>query len=273
MFTMVTKELKAAEDIVSSADIHVPRVGPLVDPKLIPYLGEGRTITSTADVGEAISGWISHQAFVVENAERLHLGELRTLSKLRDERDKVKKLLYQKVLKVRTTIEGTFGTGKSSQFVGLDAGLSNVEPMVLKRYARPAYLILSNPDFEPPETGLPGAAVDPREAAADLLPTLERFEQILKEMDNQSRVVEDALKVKTQELEELHTVTTGGSKVLEGLYKLAGEEFHSERLRRSTRTRGRSTEPEAEASSPKETGDEATGPAADRSDGRPQSNA
>jgi hypothetical protein len=251
MLKTVTSELKYANDVVSSGETHSARVGAIVDPLLGLFL-EGGQVTGTAGVQKGVTGWIRQEASLAEAAEKGHLAELRKLDQIREVRDQEEEELYRKVLTVRTTVESAAGKGKSAQLVGLDARLSKVDSLTLRRYARSALEILEDPGFVSPDGAVDGAGINPRESAADIRPVLERFESTLESLERQQRRAEESQRLKDEAVARLRLVAVNGAKILEGLYNLAGEKFHAERLRRK---RGR-----APASSPEEPGEPAPEP-------------
>jgi len=155
-------------------------------------------------------------------------------------------VLYRKALTMRVTIESSAGSGKSKQLVGLDPRLSNVDPVTLRRYVRSAMETVEDPDFEAPEGTVVGAGGTPQATAADIKPALEAFEATLAKIEAQQRRVEETQRLKDEAIARLRLVTVNGAKILEGLYNLAGETFHAERLRR-TRTRPSSSPDEEPA--------------------------
>lgn len=230
MFVKVSTELNIAQDILSSVKIHGPRAAEAFDAKLESYLGEGRTITGTADVQEALTNWITIEIDKVEEAERVHLDEIDNLAEVVQRRLDEKSVLYAKVMDVRKTFEGVIGEGESSKQVGLDAGLSKVASPVLRRHARRALRKLEAPDFQP-SPKVPGARLAPQETAEDLRPVLVRFEATLKQLAEQRRITQEAQRLRQEALDGLHLVTFNGSQIIQSSYTLAGERFHAERIR------------------------------------------
>ena len=174
---------------------------------------------------------------------------MRTLSQFREQRDQEQEVLYRKALVMRVTIESSAGSGKSKQLVGLDPRLSNVDPVTLRRYVRSAMETLEDPDFEAPEGTVVGAGGTPQATAADVRPALEAFEATLAKIEAQQRRVEETQRLKDEAIARLRLVTVNGAKILEGLYNLAGERYHAERLRR---TRTRPSSPQEEEPAPEE---------------------
>ncbi len=237
MFAKVSNVTEIARDILSSVKVHGPRVAEAFDVKLVSFLGEGRTITGTADVQEAVANWIEFEVVKTEEAEQVLLDELDSLKKVRERRLDEKSALYTKVLGVRGTFEGVVGKGESSKQVGLDAGLAQVAGPVLRRHAKRALAKLEDPEFKPvPKVA--GTKIDPRETADDLRPALLRFEDTLEELATQRRITQEAQRVKNDTLDRLHFLTVNGSRMFESFYNLVDERYHAERLRTS---RGRST--------------------------------
>ena len=237
MFVKVSNEVDIAQDILSSVQVLGPRIAGRFDERLASYLGEGRTITGTADVQEAIANWIEIEIDKVEEAERVHLDEIDNLSEVVQRRLDDKAVLYSKVLDVRNAFEGVVGEGESSRQVGLDAGLAQVSSGVLRRHAKRALAKLEAPGFNP-SIKVPGAKLEPQETADDLRPVLARFEATLKKLAQQRRTTQEAQRVRNEALDDLHFVTFNGSRMFQSTYTIAGERFHAERIRQSL---GRST--------------------------------
>lgn len=243
MLKTVTYELRIGQAVVSSGESHSARVGATVDPLLGLFVENG-TITGTADVARGVTGWIRQEISVAEAAEQNLLGERRKLDQIRETRDAEEATLYRKALTVRTTIESAAGKGKSAQLVGLDPRLAKVDSQTLRRYGWTAVGVLEDPDFRAPDGAVDGAGITPLVTAVDMRTVLERFERTLASFERQQRRVEEALRLKDEALKRLRLVAINGAKILEGLYNLAGESFHADRLRKQRRKTRSSSEEE-----------------------------
>jgi hypothetical protein len=212
----------------------------------------------------------------LSKAEAAHRKSLRIEEQIRARRDQITTVLYQKLLKLRKTFEA-FGKGMSVRFLGLDPGFGKADPQVLLRYGQEAVDVLSDAEFQPPETAtLTVDTLSPEEHAAEVLPTLEALESVLDELEDQKRSTEEALKEKTQGGDAFRETFVYGSRFNEALYVLAGEKFHSVRLRPKVgvvgssevltldgevvvQLEGDSSEPGSEESGSEESGSEESG--------------
>lgn len=129
--------------------------------------------------------------------------------------------------------------------------MGEVEPLVLRRYARHAVNQLTDPELETPEPAVAGLWENPTQYAEQIRASLEPFETTLARIKAREMVAEQALKEKTEFLEEVKARLKWAIRLFEALFQLSGHGFHAERLRPSTR-RSRSDEesspetPEAE---------------------------
>ncbi len=101
---------------------------------------------------------------------------------------------------------------------------------VLVRIAREAVDVLSQPELLLPDTALRSTLLTPLEYAEQIRPVLLELEAALVEVEDQKRI-EEAQKVRTKALEASRKTNVYGSRLLEALFVLAGEEFHAARLR------------------------------------------
>lgn len=244
MFTEVTTHLRFVDDIIASVKEFAHTVASAFVRRVSPYLDEGDALSAT-DVIRVQTGTvrlIEGRAVEVREAEKAHRIELRKEKSIRKQRDREAKQLYNALLKLRRTFEG-FGAGMAELVLGLDAGINGANAKVLARYARESLEVLLAPDFAlPPEAANP-ATFDPLRHTEAIEPLVIQLELTLEELARQKRRTQDALKVKTQLLKAIKTLITYGARLLEGLYVVAGEEFHAARLR--PRLGGRTgTEPE-----------------------------
>ena len=137
----------------------------------------------------------------------------------------------------RRYLEGALEPGASEALVGLEANLGQVEALVLLRYGAEAEEELSRGDFQPEAFVIDGKVTTPQEYAAEIREATAELQEAEDQLADQVRVTEQKLKVKDKVLEKLNKGNTSCARILEELYVLAGEEFHAERLRRSSRPR------------------------------------
>ena len=269
MFRMVTRQLKLARDITASVGAIARTVAEVLDPRLSSYLEEGAALDGIGTVQIALVRWIDDDHRELETLEEQHRSALRKLKQLRLRRDGEQSVVYGQMLQIRNTFEDAFGQGLAAVYLGLDPGMGEVEPLVLRRYGRETIGVLSSPDLVTPEPAVPGLWESPERYAEQIRSVLEPFETTLAEINAQTMEVEVALKAKTDLLDQLKDRLKWSVRLFEALYHLAGLGFHADRLRpKSSRSRrpddGEAETPsdgeaeETAANAPPENGEAAT---------------
>lgn len=233
MLVSVTKEIKYANELISSAQQLAPVVGPSMDARYSTVLTEAG---GAGQMLPAIVADLRTHVVLTESSEIVYLAALRNLNQLRKVRTERKGNLYRVVLTVRSTVEAAFGRGQGTDLVGLDANLVNVESEVLRRYSRVALSVLEDPEFSPPE----GAVnLEWIEAVQGIRPSLGLFEETLVAITSQRREVEEARRQRQKAVEELHKTNVNSADLLEAFYNLSDAAYHADRLRPGTRSRRR----------------------------------
>ncbi|HEX9731975.1 MAG TPA: hypothetical protein VGG06_08290 [Thermoanaerobaculia bacterium] len=232
MFNQVTRNLRFIDDVAASVKEFGQTVAASFVRLVSPYLKEGDEL-SAEDVTRVQTGIVrllEGREAEVRAAEKAHRIELRKEKTIRTRRNREKTLLYNALLKLRKVFEG-FGAGTAEAVLGLDPGIATANAKVLSRYARETLEVLFKPDFAlPPEAARP-ETFNPLEHAEEIGPLVDQLELTLTELARQKRRSQECLKVKTRLLEATKTLLVHGSRLLEGLYVVSGEEFHAVRLR------------------------------------------
>jgi len=243
MFRSVTLSLRNILDVVASVLTLGSEVAESFVARASRTLKEGEELAVAAvlSVQIAVVRMIEDCRDNLEVAEKAHRKELRREVELRERRDLEQGAVYQVVLDVRGTFDGTFGKKTSEKLLGLDPGLGAVDVQVLRRHAWEAVEELTAPGFT-----LPGSALSrtPEQYADAIRVPLLRLETTLQELAAQKRRTQKALKVKTRALEACRKTYTYGSRWLGAHYVLAGEDFYSERLRPTSSSKTAESVPE-----------------------------
>ncbi len=185
----------------------------------------------------ALVRWIQGGHDQLEEREVLQLQAERQLKKLRLNRDLQQKALYSMLLRIRKAFDDAFGQGMAAIYLGLEPGLIELDPVVLRRVAREAMSLLTDPAFAPPEPKFLGLWENPIQYAEQIGETLVPFETALDEIEAQKREVEKALKAKTDLLAKLRDRLTWSIRFFEAIYRLADLGFHADRLRLTVASR------------------------------------
>lgn len=242
MFKTVTVLLRFVADVIASVLTIGPGVAESFVGRAVHVLKQGEEITVQAVIAlqTAVIRMIEDCRTRLESAEAQHLKELRQERSLRARRDQQRGALYRVLFDLRSALDGAFGAGTAERLLGLGPRLGIVDAQVLRRHAREAEKVLTGQGFEWPG---PALALTPAQVAAGILEVLEPLEQTLEELALQKRVTQMAQKAKTRALEGCRKTFVYGSRLVEALYVLAGEEFHAARLRPPVGSRSDATEP------------------------------
>ncbi len=265
MFRAVTRQLKLARDITASVAAIARTVAGVLDPRLSSFLEEGAALDGLGTVQIALVRWIDDDHQQLETLEGQHRAALRKLKQLRIRREAEQSVFYGQMLQVRNTFEDAHGPGTAAVYLGLDPGMGDVEPLVLRRYGRETIGVLSAPDLLTPEPTVVGLWENPQRFAEQILASLEPFEATLAAVEAQKMEVEMALRAKTDLLEVLRDRLKWSVRFFEALYYLAGQGFHAERLRppKPSRSTEPATDGEAEPATDGESEDTAADTAAE----------
>ncbi len=231
MFVSITKQLKRAFNAVKSVLVVAGTATAVLDPKLRFYLREGEQLDGIGMIQLTLVRWIEDDHNHLEDQETEHRATLRKLKLLRMQREKEQGVLYTKMLRIRKRFEDAFGQGTAPVYLGLEPRLGDVEPLVLRRHAGETVGILTDPTFSTPEPDVEGVWDNPLQYAEQIRTALHPFQMTIDEIESQKKVVDIALKAKTELLDELKDRLKWSIRLFEAIYQLAGQGFHAERLR------------------------------------------
>ena len=243
MFVSVTRHVKRATGLISSAEQVAETAASVLDPRLEAYLRDGESLEGLRMVQVSFVRWIADDLQHLEVLEDSHREALQELTKVREVRDRELQVLYGKLLGIRKTFEDAFGIGTAPTYLGLDPGLADVDPEALRRYARGAHRRLTNPDFSAPPPKVDGVWENPLVYASQIQTCLEPFEAALSVVKAHTRVVESAQRERTEHLDRARDRVTWGIRFFEAVYRLAGLGFHADRLRTPVGSRSGEVDP------------------------------
>ncbi len=248
MFSSITFQLKRAGSAVKSVLAIAGTAAATLEARLKPFLQEGEVL-SVELLMLALVRWIQGGHDQLEEREVRQLQAERKLKKLRLDRDLRQKALYGMLLRIRKTFDDAFGQGMAAIYLGLEAGMIDLDPVVLRRVAREAVRLLTDPAFAAPEPKFPGLWKNPAQYAEQIGEVLVPFETGLDEIEAQKREVEKAVMAKTELLAKLRDRLTWSIRFFEAIYRLTDLGFHADRLRLTVAARPSA---EKEESAPEE---------------------
>lgn len=268
MFKTITNKLRYARAVVTRAKGFAPKMAEAFVQKATKHLLEGEELHlgCITLLQEVIGRMIEFARGQLEKGEARHRQALRLEAQIRARRDRYAEDLHQVLKKARQTVEA-FGRGMSERFLGLEPNFGKVDPQVLVRFGRETIEVLTDPDIAALEVeGTHADTLSPQKHVEEIQPLLAGLDQALDELEEQKRVSEEELKAKTQASDHFTEVFVYGSRFHEALYVLAGEKFHSVRLRPKV---GRGGSPDVPEDG--DIFDDLPGPAPDESSGEDSS--
>jgi len=246
MFKTVTQKLRFARTVVTRTKGFAPKMAQAFFQRASNHLQEGEELhlDCISLIQLVVGRMIEFARRQLERGETLHRQALRLETQIRARRDRFTEDLYQALLKTRKTVEG-FGRGMSERFLGLEPNFGRFDPQVLVRFGRETIEVLTDPDLTAlAAEGTNADTLAPQKHVEEIEPLILRLDSTLDELEEQKRVTEEALKAKTQAFDHFTEVFVHGSRFHEALYVLAGEKFHSVRLRPKVGQAGRPEVPE-----------------------------
>lgn len=239
MFRSITHELRHARDIVHGGRAVARLIADRIEPRLSAVLEEVGSLPKywLALFQLALASMTDRDSKMAVRTEKELRKERRKEKEARELRDETKGQLYRLLLGARSFLEGALKQGASAALAGLDPNLAQLEALVLLRYGAEFEEELSNPNFRPEALVVDGSVTTPQEYALKVREATDALQNAEDQLADQVRVTEQKLKLKERALEKLSKGNGCCGRILEELYVLAGEEFHAERLRSSSRRR------------------------------------
>lgn len=257
---MVTDRRRSARFVEVAALTHAEEAAAALAPLLEAELAEGETLPDLALLQRLLGRALATQSAAMVAADELHNAELDDDFAPRSRRDEVTAELYRRLVGIRGAAAELYGAERSAALLGVD-GATAQQPDALRRQAERLMARLRDPAFELPPPLLPGVAVDPASWVEILEPAATAVGEVLRELDRETREAETSFKNKTAAMAAYDRVFLSVARLLEALYRSAGEELLADRVRPSGRRPGETAEP------PPVEGEEAAGGAEPAGDG------
>lgn len=228
----VTDQVKLSKAIEASIDELRQETHQRLVEKLGKTLPERTDPPDFVACQDAMAAWLAHQRELVAQAENTLLRERRQDSRLRTKRDRLVKDLVAELRKAQFLIDSVLGPGWSAEVIGIGTGLHQIKPERLEQVAAQAVAELRNPDsalatLVPTGKSLGGAA-----ETATLIEDLQlQLSKTLDELSKSLRRTQTALGAKQELAQQLAGETQRVTAVMQAIYRLAGLDFHADRLR------------------------------------------
>ncbi|MEM8962953.1 MAG: hypothetical protein AAGD38_15835 [Acidobacteriota bacterium] len=154
----------------------------------------------------------------------------------RRRRDAAVETLRQRLIQVRASMRGSFGSAADS-LLGLDGSTESLPERLLPQ-ARVALDSLRNPAAPFPEPLIAGTVFDPAPLVATLEGPLTELDEAYKALKRYRRREEIDLEFRNEVLAEFDQRLRGATQMLEGLCRLVGKTGLADRIRPTRRRRG-----------------------------------
>jgi hypothetical protein len=240
-------------DAVIQAIIHHgPRVSAVLTEKFGPRLGEEETVPDFQQFQQFFLGILQAARGRVVASEAEHVDELAGDGEKRTLRDEAYDGLKSVILEQRDFFAGTFGPGQAER-MGFPSRIGRWH-MELLRQGDHLVKHLTDPAAELPPPRFAGVSVDLAQAAAPILPAVERLRSTMDEAGRELKMAELTQVDRNRAMEELDTTLLWSARSLEAIYRLAGETELADRIRPAARRPGRPEAGEGEPAAADESG-------------------
>jgi hypothetical protein len=246
MFRVTNKKHLEAIDLAASARRFKDQVQEALAGKLAGLLREGESLPDITFFQEVIGRLLEDGSTSVLEVDRRHTDELANMAGLRVQRDQLVSRLRDRLQEVRFLVDRSVDPAIAKTALR-DRRVSLVSPSLLVSGARDLATVLRNPDHAW-DGGNPvfGSAT---EVAAALEADAAQLEGLLLRLAPQKKASQDQLSAKKAEIDAVTESNRRCVDALFGLYRLAGLDFHADRLRAKVRKR-KLEEPEEQPPSP-----------------------
>ncbi len=246
-------------------------VVPALETTFAPWVEETETPPSQEEFRQVLLGrWLRQVREHLVAADEAHQKEIRAERSMRRRRDKTAELIEKKVRQIRTTFEKVYGDGLTAEVIGLANDIPE-DPVVLHRYTGRILAVMSDPELVLPEPRVKGSAMGPEQVIGEIAPLHKDLGTVLEILEPQKRRSQVALRAKTESLDAFKFAVGRIARYLEALCRLAGLDFHADRVRQSSHVRVvEEIGDEGEEVEPEEEPDDEVTPEGETEDGEPE---
>ena len=233
MFKTTAQRHLEAVDLAASARRFKDKVQQGLTAFLTPRLQDGETMPDLTFFQELLGRALESSGSGVLELDGRQTGELVNAAALRARRDELVAALRKQMGDVRYLLERSLEVGVFKATLR-QRRLSKVKPLLLVTGARDLVKTLRDPQLAAQAAGNPVFA-----SAEAIIPTLEadanELEAVLAQLSPQKKASEDELGAKVADLRRMAENNRRCGELLYGLLRVAGEDFHADRLRPKAR--------------------------------------
>jgi hypothetical protein len=246
MFRITNKRHQEAIDLAASARQFKDQVQAALADKLAGKLREGESLPDLTFFQEVIGRVLEESSASIREVDRRHTDELASTAGLRAQRNQLVARLRARVRDVRYLVDRSVDPATAKTALR-ERRVSRVTADLLVAGARDLATVLRNPEH--PWIGDNAVFGTAPEVALMLETDAAQLEELLLRLAPQKKASQDQLSAKQDEIEAVTETNRRCVDALFGLYRLAGLDFHADRLRAKVRKR-KLEEPEEQPPSP-----------------------
>lgn len=164
------------------------------------------------------------------SASNAHRQDFHAVGTRREERDRVAAEAYERVIALRRALEGVVGERASVALLGVE-GTTPREPARLLEHLVEAVERLSDPPPDLPPARVAGLGPDYPQLAAGLAEARDALAAAIEAVEEEDRRRQAALVARDEARERFRRFYVGWTRVLDGLYVVAGQRELASRLR------------------------------------------
>lgn len=249
----IVDRAKSANAVASAASVHAARVAQAVQTVLSPYLEKNQKMPDVEGLTLLLGKWLAQTSAKMTAADEAHIHELSDDDPVRKGRDEAQAALNDELVELREWMTGLFGA-RAGRSLGFAAETPR-DPAALSHFAGEVVKSLREKDFPPPKRS--GVSWSPAKEADKIDKLRGALDASIADVVREAREAQGTLADKNVAIAAYDMAFSRASKVLEGIFTLAGETVLADRVRPSTRRPGQTEEqaPQAEAGAAGEAGE------------------
>ncbi len=234
----IVDRTKSANIVSAAASVHAARIAPAIATILSPFLDSGKKMPDAEGFILLVGKWLAHTSATMAAADEAHIHELSDDDPIRQARDQAQTALNDELVELREWMTGLFGA-RAVRSLGFAAETPR-DPAALSHFAGEVVKSLRKKTFPPPKRD--GVSWSPLKEATKIDTLRATLDTALANIVREAREAQGTLADKNTAITTYDTAFSRASKVLEGLFTLAGETDLADRVRPSTRRPGQTEE-------------------------------
>lgn len=228
MFKTPIKHHQKAIDLAASATTFDEQVNDGLARRFAPVLEPGEASPDFLFAQELVGRLLHAASSNLQEKGSAQTSELVAAAALRAERNRAAGELREYLRIAREMLDGVLDPATARTILPVRR-MSNMRPDSLVQYGRAVVAALLNPELAIEVE--PGSVFDPKGIAKSVEEKSEELAALLDQLAPQVRATQDRLGAKLAEIENASQTHRRCADFLYGLYRLAGLDFHADRLR------------------------------------------